>query len=70
MDGTDATGAKMYAGNYTWWAEANNYITNNTKIIYLYGGLNLSFRYNNSLQIRLIILQIEQTSMQYCTALP
>ncbi|MBW2993406.1 right-handed parallel beta-helix repeat-containing protein, partial [Candidatus Woesearchaeota archaeon] len=44
-NGTNATSDKMYAGNYTWWAEAEGYMLNGSKFAYLYMGLNLTFRY-------------------------
>jgi len=34
-----------YAGNYTWWAEANvSYVGNGTMTLLVYGGLNLTFQ--------------------------
>jgi len=36
-----------YAGNYTWWGEANaTYIINGTKTVLVYGGFNLSFQHD------------------------
>jgi len=47
-NGTNATGDKMYAGNWTWWANASGYTLNGTRFIYVYGGLNLTWRYNDT----------------------
>jgi hypothetical protein len=35
----------FYAGNYTWWGEANvSYVVNRTKTVLVYGGFNLTFQ--------------------------
>ena len=35
----------IYAGNYTWWGEANvSYVVNRTKTLLVYGGFNLTFQ--------------------------
>ncbi len=47
--GKDSVGNKVYAGNYTWWAESGEYIVNSTRTILVYGGLNISFRFNDEL---------------------
>ncbi len=47
-NGTDSAGNKMYAGNYTWWPSAAGYTTNGTGFIYVYGGLNITWRNPNT----------------------
>jgi hypothetical protein len=42
--GKDDTNEKMYAGNYTWWAEAEGFDVDDTKFIYLYGAIVLAYR--------------------------
>ncbi|MFH1850208.1 MAG: CARDB domain-containing protein [archaeon] len=49
FSGRDSTGNKLYAGNYTWWAESGSYIVNGTGTVLVYGGLNLSFRFSGEL---------------------
>ena len=39
-------GTKMFAGNYTVWAEAAGYLSNVSQYFYVYGGINLTFRYS------------------------
>jgi hypothetical protein len=46
--GRDIDTNKMYAGNYNWWANSTGYIEHEKKIIHLYGGLILSFRYSDT----------------------
>ncbi len=45
--GKDANSQKMYAGNYTWWAESADYVVNGSRIIYLFGSLNLTYRFSD-----------------------
>jgi hypothetical protein len=45
--GLDVESNKMYAGNYSWWVNSTGYIEHEKRIIYLYGGLILSFRYSD-----------------------
>jgi hypothetical protein len=45
-NGTNASGNKMHAGNYTWWATGGDYDSNSSRYVYVYGGLNVTWKNN------------------------
>jgi len=46
-NGSDIDSDKMFAGNYTWWVEVNGAQNDTSRYVYLFGGLNITFRFTN-----------------------
>jgi len=49
FSGRNSVGNKLYAGNYTWWAQSGIYIMNGSSTVIVMGGLNISFRFKDEL---------------------